>query len=141
MSVPTQSRTQARARTTRVLAAARRQRRDSRGAVTAETVMVLPVLVAVALGLTWVLALAATQVRVVDAAREVARSAARDDSTSQSLALGRRVAPQGAVVSLAADGDTVVAQVRARVRGPGGLFGFLPGVVVGSEAVAAREQR
>jgi hypothetical protein len=109
--------------------------------VTAETVMVLPVLVAVALGLAWVLAMAATQVRVVDAAREVARSAARDDSRSQSLALGRRVAPQGATVSLRTDGDAVVAQVRATVRGPGGLFGFLPAVVVRSEAVAATEQR
>ena len=36
---------------------------DERGAVTAETVMVLPVLVAVALGLAWLLALVATQVR------------------------------------------------------------------------------
>ncbi len=42
--------------------------------VTAETVMVLPLLVAVALGLAWLVSLGATQVRVVDAAREVARS-------------------------------------------------------------------
>ena len=41
--------------------------------------MVLPVLVALTLGLAWVLSLAATQVRVVDAARETARAAARDD--------------------------------------------------------------
>jgi len=68
--------------------------------VTAETVMVLPVLVAVALGLAWVLALAATQVRVVDAAREVARAAARDESRSTALALGRRVAPHGSSIDL-----------------------------------------
>jgi hypothetical protein len=110
------------------------------GAVTAETVMVLPLLVAVALALAWILALAATQVRVVDAAREVARAAAREEGRSQALALGRRVAPQGAVIDVDTRGDTVVAHVRVRVRGPRGLLGFLPGVEVGSEAVAAREQ-
>src|SRR5206468_518397 len=46
--------------------------RHSRGAATAETVMVLPLLVALALALAWLVALAATQVRVVDSAREVA---------------------------------------------------------------------
>jgi hypothetical protein len=115
-----------------------RRRTSERGAVTAETVMVLPVLVAVALGLAWLLALAATQVRTVDAARETARAAARDDSGA--AALGRRVAPAGSSVTLRTDGDTVVAHVSARVRGPGGLMRFLPGVVVQAEAVAAREQ-
>ncbi len=108
--------------------------------MTAETVMVLPVLVAVALGLAWVLALAATQVRVVDAAREVARAAARDESRSTALALGRRVAPHGSSIDLRVQGDAVVAQVRSRVQGPRGLFAFLPAVEVESEAVAAAEQ-
>jgi len=115
-----------------------RRRTSERGAVTAETVMVLPVLVAVALGLAWLLAVAATQVRVVDAARETARAAARDDSGA--AALGRRVAPAGSAVTLHSEGDTVVAQVRAHVRAPGGLLRFLPGVEVHAEAVAAREQ-
>lgn len=101
--------------------------------------MVLPVLVAVALGLAWLLALAATQVRVVDAARETARAAARDESRSAAVALGRRVAPDGSQISVREDGDTVVVQVRARVRGPQGLFRFVPGVPVEAEAVAAKE--
>ena len=103
--------------------------------------MVLPLLVAVALGLAWVLSLAATQVRVVDAAREVARAAARDESRSQAVALGRRVAPHGSVIEVRSDGDTVVARVRSRVGGPGGMLTFLPGVQVESEAVAAVERR
>jgi Flp pilus assembly protein TadG len=115
--------------------------RAERGAVTAETVMVLPLLVAVTLGLAWVLALAATQVRVVDAAREVARAAARDESRSTALALGRRVAPRGSVIDVQVQGDTVVAHVRSDVRGPQGLLAFLPAVEVESEAVAATEQR
>ena len=115
--------------------------RAESGAVTAETAMVLPLLVAVALALAWVLALAATQVRVVDAAREVARAAARDESRSTALALGRRVAPRGSVIDVEVRGDTVVAHVRSRVQGPQGLLAFLPAVEVESEAVAAAEQQ
>lgn len=111
------------------------------GAVTAETVMVIPVLVAVTLGLVWVLALAATQIRVVDAAREVARAAARDESRSSAVALGHRVAPEGARIGLSEQHGTVVAHVVAEVQGPGGLFRFVPGIEVESEAVATREPR
>jgi hypothetical protein len=101
--------------------------------------MVLPLLVAVTLGLAWLLALAATQVRVVDAAREVARAVARDESRSAALALGERVAPDGTTIEVGGDADTVVVRVRARVRGPQGLFGFFPAVDVHAQAVAARE--
>ncbi len=101
--------------------------------------MVLPVLVSLALGLVWVVALAATQVRVVDAARETARAAARDDGRASAVALGRRVAPDGATVTVQEEGDSVVVRVRATVRGPRGLFAFVPGVDVHAEAVAAQE--
>ena len=135
--------TQARATAPGVRAAARAPARwrTERGAVTAETVMVLPVLVAVALGLAWLLALATTQVRVVDAAREVARAAARDEGRGDAVALGRRVAPQGARISVRTGADTVVVRVRTAVRGPRGALGLLPVVHVEGEAVAAREGR
>jgi Flp pilus assembly protein TadG len=123
----------ARARGSRVLV-------DERGSVTAETAMVIPALVAVALALAWLLALGATQVRVVDAAREVARAAARDDASSSAVALGHRVAPRGASIRVTRDDGRVVAQVRAAVHGPGGLLSFLPRVQVHAEAVAASEQ-
>ena len=103
--------------------------------------MVLPRMVAVALGLAWLLALAAAQVRVVDAAREVARAVARDDSTGTAVGLGRRVAPRGASISVRHGADRVVVRVRSEVRGPGGLLGFLPAAHVRAEAVAAAEQR
>lgn len=109
--------------------------------MTAETVIVLPLLVSVAVGLAWILALAANQVRVVDAAREVARASARDETTVQALALGRRVAPRGSVIDVQVHGETVVAHVSARVRGPSGVLAFLPGVRLEAEAVAAVEQR
>jgi hypothetical protein len=102
--------------------------------------MVLPLLAALALGLAWLLSLAATQVRVVDAAREVARAVARDESRAAAVGLGRRVAPRGSAVAVRDEGDTVVVRVRYSVEGPRGLFAFLPDVEVEAEAVAAKEQ-
>jgi hypothetical protein len=112
-----------------------------RGAVTAETAMVLPLLVALSLGLVWVLSLAVTQVRVTDGAREVARALARDESRAAALALGRRVAPQGSRFQIQEDGGALVVRVSAEVEGVGGLFGFVPAVAVDAEAVAAQESR
>jgi hypothetical protein len=116
-----------------------RTRSQEHGAVTAEAAAVLPVLVAVVLGLVWCLSLVVAQVRVVDSAREVARAGARGDDEAAAVAAGRRVAPDGATVSLSRDGDRVVAEVRLRVRGPGGLFRHLPGPTVRSRAVAVAE--
>lgn len=115
--------------------------RGERGAVSAEAAVVLPVLVAVALGLVWLLSLAATQVRVVDAAREVARVAARGEPDGPAVAHGSRVAPPGTTFEVSRGGDQVRVRATVEVRGPGGLFGFLPGVLVGAEAVAAEEPR
>jgi Flp pilus assembly protein TadG len=112
-----------------------------RGAVTAEAAMVLPLLVAATLGLVWLLALATTQVRVTDAAREVARAAARDESAGAARALGARVAPDGARIDVRGGASTVEVRVEAEVTGPGGIFGFLPAVTVDADAVAAREAR
>ncbi len=102
--------------------------------------MVLPLLVAVALGLAWLLGLAGTQARVVDAAREVARAAARDEPRAAAVALGRRVAPDGARITVRDAGDELVVDVVAAVRAPAGLLGFLPPVRVDSRAVALKEK-
>jgi hypothetical protein len=103
--------------------------------------MVLPALVAVTLGLVWLLALGGAQVRTVDAAREAARALARGDDRPDAIARGVRVGPDGTRVSVRSDGDQVVATARARVAGPGGLFRFLPDVTVHARAVAADEAR
>jgi Flp pilus assembly protein TadG len=109
--------------------------------VTAETAVALPVLVAVALGLVWLVALAVTQVRVVDAARETARALARDEPVATALDLGRRVAPDGAGITVHEEPGAVRVHVVAEVRGPGGVFAFLPGVDVDAEAVTAKEEQ
>lgn len=113
-----------------------------RGAATAELALTLPLLVAVTIGLVWLLGVGAAQVRVVDAARETARAAARGESSEVAIGRGRQVAPPGSRVTLSApgpDGRFTVA-VSGQVRGPGGLFGFLPALTVHAEAVAAGEQ-
>ena len=94
-----------------------------------------------ALGLAWLLTLAATQVRVVDSAREVA---GRPPVTTAGPPLSRSGGgslPAGPRSACVEQGDTVVVRVRSRVPGPGGLLAFLPPVEVDAEAVAAREER
>lgn len=113
--------------------------RGERGAVTAEAAMALPVLVLFTLAMAWLVSLGVTQVRALDAAREVARAAARSDSPAQAVSLGRRVAPQGSRVTVDAGPELVVARVSSPVRGPGGLFGALGAHTVEAEAVAAAE--
>lgn len=114
--------------------------RGDAGAVTAETAVVLPVLLLLTLGLVWLLSLAVTQVRVVDAARETARALAREEPQSTAVGLGRRVAPEASRFTLRDEGDTLRVVVVADVRGPGGVFSFLPTLEVTAEAVAAKEE-
>jgi hypothetical protein len=108
--------------------------------VSAETAVVLPVLVAVTMGLVWVVGVAVTQIRVVDAARETARAAARDEPAATAVRLGRQVAPQGSQIGLRRSDGTVRVHVVAEVAGPGGIFRFVPAVEVEARAVAASEQ-
>lgn len=81
------------------------------GMVTAETALVLPVLVlvlAIALG---ALRFGLDQVRCLDAARAAARAAARGDSPAAVSDLARRGAPDGAATSVEVTGDLVTVRV------------------------------
>lgn len=123
----------------RARAGSRTATRTAEGAVTAETALALPLLLGVTVAMVWLVALAATQVRVVDAARETARAVARDEPVASAVALGRRVAPTGSRFDVAADGEVVRVRVAAEVAGPGGLLEFLPPVTLDAQAVAAAE--
>ena len=114
--------------------------RDARGAVTAELALGLPLLVAVTTGLAWLLAVGADQLRAVDAARETARAVARGDATGAAIAVGQRVAPEGATVRVATTGGQVRVTVTGEVAGPGGLFEALPAAHLHAEAVAVLEE-
>ncbi|WP_323794217.1 TadE family protein [Nocardioides sp.] len=110
-----------------------------RGAVTAETALVLPILLMTTIGLVWLLSLGAAQLRVIDAARETARAVARGDDVGAAVAVGERVAPAGGRVVVSDGGGQVVARATADVAGPGGLFRWWPAVTVRAEAVASSE--
>ena len=119
---------------------AREARTGEGGAATAELAMVLPLLVAVAAGLVWLLAVGAAQVRTVDAARETARAVARGDAQEDAVARGAHVAPAGSDIAVVRGGGEVRVTVTGEVTGPGGLFAHLPTPQVHAEAVAADEQ-
>jgi Flp pilus assembly protein TadG len=109
-------------------------RRSERGAVTAEAAAVLPLLVALTLGLVWVVSLAATHVRVVDTAREVARAEARGDTARDVGSGSSRVD-----YSVHRQGERVRVVATSEVDGPGGLFRALPPVTLTSTAWAVQE--
>jgi hypothetical protein len=102
--------------------------------------MVLPLLVAVSIGLVWLLAVGSAQVRVVDAARETARAVARGDDQATAIGRGLEVAPAGSRIAVSRGGGVVRVTVTGRVEGPGGLFSHLPSPRLRAEAVAADEE-
>lgn len=118
----------------------RTDRSDQRGAVTAETVLVLPLLASVTLAMVWLLTVGIAQVRVTDAAREAARALARGESTAAAEELVGRVAPGGRM-SASRDGDRVVVTVTESRDPPFGLALELPGFTTEARAVALVEPR
>ncbi|MFI2436564.1 TadE family type IV pilus minor pilin [Streptomyces sp. NPDC018693] len=111
-----------------------RARWSDRGFVTAESAVVLPVLVAFAMALVWGLLMVATQIQCVDAARTGARAAARQDPPDAVVGLTRATAPRGARVTVSREGDRVRVVVVAKPP----ALGVLP-FEVREEAVAMAE--
>lgn len=107
--------------------------------VTAETAVVLPVLVVVLAAAVWVLAAVAGQLRCVDAARVGARAAARGDTTAAVLLATSRAAPTGARVEISRFRDEVMVTVRVVVRPFGAGLVRLPGTPVLGRATAVYE--
>jgi TadE-like protein len=104
--------------------------------VTAETAVVLPVLLLVLAGAVAAVTVVGAQMRCVDAAREGARAAARGDDPAAVTEVVRRVAPEGAHVIAIHDGEDVRVTVTVDVPplGPVPLE-----VEVSAEAVARLE--
>lgn len=109
-----------------------------RGTVTAETAVLLPVLLVVLAAAVGVLACVAAQLECVDAARAAARAASRGDGPADVRLTGERLAPSDARVSVSAQEGTVEVVVSAQVR-PFGRLLRLPAVPVSGRAVAAVE--
>ncbi|MFF4356368.1 TadE family type IV pilus minor pilin [Streptomyces sp. NPDC001604] len=111
------------------------ERGGDRGFVTAESAMVLPVLVMFAMALVGALLVVAAQIQCVDAARTGARAAARQDPGDKVVRMAREAAPRGARVTVDREGDQVRVVVVARPP----LLRGLP-FEVREEAVAAAEE-
>jgi Flp pilus assembly protein TadG len=90
----------------------------SRGSVTAEFAVVLPVLVILLAAVLAAGAAGVAKLRCIDAARSAARLAARHEPSSVALDAARSAGPQGASVQLSTVGELVRVQVTARVRLP-----------------------
>jgi hypothetical protein len=103
--------------------------------VTAESAVVLPVLVMFAMALVGGLLMVATQIQCVDAARTGARAAARQDPSEAVLEAAGAVAPPGATVTVGRKGDEVHVVVVAKSP----LLNRLP-FEVREEAVASAEE-
>jgi hypothetical protein len=104
--------------------------------VTAETAVVLPVLLLVLAGAVAAVTVVGAQLRCVDAAREGARAAARGEDAAVVAALVERAAPEGAETAVSVAGEEVRVSVGADVP----ALGPLPlRVAVSAVAVAVRE--
>lgn len=109
--------------------------RTDDGMVTAEAAAVLPSLVLLlAVGLTAVITVGA-QLKLVDAAREAARVAARGDSSAQATSAAERLGPDHTKVAIHQAAGTVSVEVSAQVR----PFGLLPGFTLHAHATAESE--
>lgn len=104
--------------------------------VTAEIAVAMPAVVVLVMGGAMAVAVMTTQLRCVDAAREGARAAARDEPAGAVRDLAARAAPSGAEIRVLATGNRVTVSVSARPRQ---LLGVLPRLQVESRAVAVRE--
>lgn len=112
---------------------ARMRGKEDRGSATVELAVSLPALVLLLFAALTAVVAVRVQGECVDAAREAARAEARGEPGEPA---GRRVAPDGASVSVVIDGDTARATVRVRIQPLGGR---LPGFEIGATAVAAME--
>ena len=122
------------------LAAGRVHRaRGPGGSVTAETAVVLPILLLFVGALVWLVSVGIDQARCADAAREAARSLARDDPVEQALALARKSAPEGARIEVERADGTVTVTVSMSSSPAGGLFDGLVSVRLDASAVSAME--
>ncbi|MGW5387613.1 TadE family type IV pilus minor pilin [Nocardia sp. NPDC003963] len=111
--------------------ALRRLDSEETGSATVEAAIALGAIAVTAALCVGAVFAAVTQVRCVDAAREAARLAARGDR-AVAVDAARRVAPDGAVISLRDEGDRVIALVTSDTP-------LLPALELRAEAVAVRE--
>jgi len=104
--------------------------------VTAETAVVLPVLVLVLAAALAAVSVVTAQMRCADAAREGARAAARGESDAAVRQIVASSAPDGSAVTVGRNGNNATVEVSASIA----LFpGLGPSMTVSDTATAALE--
>jgi hypothetical protein len=109
------------------------------GAVTAETAIVLPVLVVLLVAGLWAVGVVVANIRCVDAARDAARAVARGEPTEVAQAIAERSAPRGAEVGISHDGPDVHVVVTAAAELDWALLDGLPSAQVEGRATVRSE--
>lgn len=113
--------------------------RDDRGSATAETAVVLPVVVVLVVLLAMVGLGALEQVRLESGARAAARELARGEPEGEAVASGRRAAGPAASIGVRRDGDWVRVEATRTLRPlPGGMLAGVS-VTLRADAVARLE--
>lgn len=115
-------------------------RRPDRGMVTAETAMVIPVLVVLMLILVWIVSLGIAQVRLIDASREAARMAARGDAPSESVRMAKKIAPDGTRIDLGESKGMTRVRAELTVHADLPLIGDLGAVDLRAESSSMSEE-
>jgi len=112
-----------------------RTRRTDHGMVTVEAAVALPALLLVLALAVGVISTVGAQLRLVDAARQAARLAARGEPADVVAEVGERAGPRGTTVTIRRDGSRLTVTTRATTR----PLGLLPGIGLQAKAVAESE--
>jgi len=113
--------------------------RTQRGAVTAEVAIALPVLLTLLFLGIWLIGVVTTNIRCIDAARDVARAVARGESPAAAQELGRRTAPDNATITITRTDSDIHVRVTATPEGNAPLLAALPATPITAEATLQSE--
>ncbi|MCS6712146.1 pilus assembly protein [Brachybacterium sp. EF45031] len=114
--------------------------REDRGTATAETAIVLPVVVVLCTVLLIVGAVLAQQVQVESAARAAARELARGESVASAEAAAHRIAGPDTRVSVSRSGPWVEVTTTRRWSAPPGVLHGLSGTLTGHASARLEPQ-
>jgi Flp pilus assembly protein TadG len=113
--------------------------RTEHGTVTAELALLFPVLMATIVAGVWAVGLVITNIRCIDAARDVARAVARGETEDTAQTIGRRAAPKDATIDILTTNGEVQVNVKAERRLDWPLFAALPTIPLRAQATLQTE--
>lgn len=112
--------------------------REDRGSATAETAIVLPVVIMMVVLVLLTGAGLGTQLRLESAARGAARELARGEDPAAAIAVAQKIGGEGTTVAISPAGDWVRVEVTRTLRAPAGTLSGASWAL-SAEAEALRE--